>query len=229
MRAGRDAEGMRGEVWRERWYAGVCGVCHEFASPSSPTSNILPPPNGTRQCRVEPTDYEFVKPLVSQSRLIASLVERLNLSSETCSFCICRDITKFIRLLRSLCDVDEGVDNCWHRSRSRFIRRHEAIKNIIGRALKTLPASRVEFEPAIDGRAGSFDDIRYQRLPSSGPPNAGFLCRQSTFYSERLHDLDRLDKIVTRGSDSPLHAVFRVAIQTSPLKLRRLRSSADRA
>ena len=89
--------------------------------------------------------------------------------------------------------LDDGhVDNCRHRSKSRFIYRHELVKHTLGRTLKSLPASRVEYESPI--RRSSYAD-----------------------YDVSVHsvfgavDLNRLDKIRTGPAESPTDPVLATA------------------
>ena len=67
----------------------------------------------------------------------------------------------------------------------------------------------MSFEPPIEGRPGSFNDIGHEGLPTTGLANSDFdVTVHSVFGTGELH---RLQQIVTTDPDSPLDAVLRVA------------------
>lgn len=89
--------------------------------------------------------------------------------------------------------------------------RHESVKHMIGRALKALPASRVIYEPPIEGRPGRYNDIRFEGDPASRIAPADFDISIHTVFGGA--ELDKLDRIVTADGVSPTDAVMALALK----------------
>ena len=83
------------------------------------------------------------------------------------------------------------------------------MEGLLGRALKSLPASHVDYESAIEGRAGLNNDIRYEGLPTSGIPESDFDITIHTVFN--TVNIRRIDQVTTTDGTSPTDAVLAIA------------------